>query len=220
MPDQVAFTAERREITGKAVKRLRRQGIVPAHVYGPGRPSLSIQINGHDIERFLATHTRTAVLRLVLGGADGQENVVVAHVQHQPATNAIQHVDFLQVNLNQPIKARVPVRLVGEAPAMKIGGSVMLHLLDAVEVEARPMDLPDALELDISGLEELKSARHVGDLAVPPGVTVLTDAAEPVIKIEPSKLTLIEEAATAAEQAEAPEQPAAEQEAPEAAEAE
>jgi large subunit ribosomal protein L25 len=220
MPDQVAFTAERREITGKAVKRLRRQGIVPAHVYGPGRPSLSIQINGHDIERFLATHTRTAVLRLVLGGADGQENVVVAHVQHQPATNAIQHVDFLQVNLNQPIKARVPVRLVGEAPAMKIGGAVMLHLLDAVEVEARPMDLPDALELDISGLEELKSARHVGDLAVPPGVTVLTDAAEPVIKIEPSKLTLIEEAEAAAVQAEAPEQPAAEEETPEAAEAE
>jgi large subunit ribosomal protein L25 len=159
-------------------------------------------------------------LRLVLGGADGQENVVVAHVQHQPATNAIQHVDFLQVNLNQPIKARVPVRLVGEAPAMKIGGAVMLHLLDAVEVEARPMDLPDALELDISGLEELKSARHVGDLAVPPGVTVLTDAAEPVIKIEPSKLTLIEEAEAAAVQAEAPEQPAAEEETPEAAEAE
>lgn len=211
MPDLVAFTAERREITGKAVKRLRRRGIIPAHVYGPGRPSLSIQVNGHDIERFLATHTPTTVLRLDLGGADGRENVVVAHVQHQPATNAIQHVDFLQVDLNQPIKARVPVRLVGEAPAMKIGGAVMLHLLDAVEIEARPMDLPDALELDISGLEELKSARHVGDLAVPAGVSVLTDASEPVVKIEPSKLTFIEEAEAAAERAETPEQPVAEE---------
>ncbi len=198
MPDQVPFTAEKRTTTGKAVKRLRKQGIVPGNIYGGGRESQAIQMSGHDIERFLATHTPTTVLRLNLGdGSRAARNVVVAHVQHQPATHAIQHIDFRLVNLNEPIKAKVPIRLVGEAPAMKIGGAVMLHLMEAVDVEARPMDLPAALELDVSGLEELKSALHVGDLRVPAGVTLLTDTVEPVVKIEPSKLSYAEEEVSA-----------------------
>ena len=156
-------------------------------------------MSAHDIERFLATHTPTTVLRLGLDDDGRARNVVVAHVQHQPATHEIQHVDFLQVNLNQPIKAKVPIRVVGEAPAMKIGGAMMLHLLEAVDVEARPVDLPPALELDVSGLEELKSALHVSDLRVPASVTVLTDAAEPILKIEPSKLSFAEEEVVASE---------------------
>ena len=204
MPEQVAFAAAKRAVLGKAVKRLRRQGIIPAHVYGPGQQSLAIQVDAHAIERFLAAHTATTVLKLELGDGVAPQNVVVAHVQHEPATYAIQHVDFLRVNLNQTIKARVPIRVVGEAPAMKISGAVMLHLLDTVEVEARPMELPEALDLDVSGLAELKSALHVSDLPVLAGVTVLTDAAEPVLKIEPSKLTIIAEVAEE-EKAEEPE---------------
>lgn len=201
MPDQVPFTAEKRTITGKAVKRLRKRGIIPGNIFGGGRESQAIQMNTHDIERFLATHTPTTVLRLGLGDGDGDgaRHVVVAHVQHQPATREIQHVDFLLVNLNQPLKAKVPIRLVGEAPAMKIGGAVMLHLIDAVDVEALPANLPAALELDISGLEELKSALHASDLRVPAGVTLLTDAAEALVKVEPSKLSFAEEEVVASE---------------------
>lgn len=199
MPDQVPFTAEKRTITGKAVKRLRKRGIIPGNIFGGGRESQAIQMSAHDIEHFLATHTPTTVMRLGLNDGDRARNVVVAHVQHQPATRAIQHVDFRLVNLNQPIKAKVAIRVVGEAPAMKIGGAVMLHLLDAVDVEARPMDLPAALDLDVSGLAELKLALHVSDLRVPASVTLLTDAAEPILKIEPSKLSFAEEEVVASE---------------------
>lgn len=203
MPEQVPFTAEKRTITGKAVKRLRKHGIVPGNIFGGGRESQAIQMSAHDIGRFLATHTPSTVLRLGLGDGDGvgavARHVVVAHVQHQPATREIQHVDFLLVNLNQPIKAKVAIRLVGDAPAMKIGGAMMLHLMEAVDVEALPMELPAALDLDVSGLEELKSALHVSDLRVPAGVTVLTDADEPVVKVEPSKLSFAEEEVVASE---------------------
>ena len=201
MPDQVPFTAEKRFVTGKAVKRLRKQGIIPGNIFGGGRASQAVQMDAHDLERFLATHTPTTVLRLGLGDGDGDgaRNVIVAHVQHQPATHAIQHVDFLLVNLNQPIRAKVPIRVVGEAPAMKIGGAIMLHLMEAVDIEARPVDLPAALELDVSGLEELKSALRVSDLRVPKGVTLLTDFDEPILKIEPSKLSFAEEEVVAAE---------------------
>lgn len=206
MPDQVPFTAEKRTVTGKAVKRLRKHGIIPGNIFGGGLASEAIQMNAHEIERFLATHTPTTVLRLGMNGdggaaAGGGRNVVIAHVQHQPATHAIQHVDFMRVNLNQPIKAKVPIRVVGSAPAMKIGGAMMLHLLESVDIEARPVDLPAALELDVSGLAELKSALRVSDLRVPAGVTVLTDAAETILKIEPSKLTAAEETAAAPETA-------------------
>ncbi|MFI5272465.1 MAG: 50S ribosomal protein L25 [Ktedonobacterales bacterium] len=199
MPDQVPFSAQKRTIEGKAVKRLRKQGIVPGSIYGQGKPSQAIQMDAHTLTRFLATHTGTTVLRMNLGDGAGEASVVVAHVQHEPVTREIQHVDFMHVNLTQVMKAKVPVHTVGEAPAMKIGGAVMLHLLDSVEVEARPGDLPDALELDISELKELKSALHVSDLRTPPGVTILTDAAEPILKIEPSKLSFATEEVNASQ---------------------
>jgi large subunit ribosomal protein L25 len=192
MPDLVPFSAETRTLTGKAAKRLRKRGIVPGNIFGGARESEAIQVNAHDIERFLAAHTPTTILRMSLNGAKNVRNVVVSHVQHQPVTHEIQHIDFMLVQLDQPIKAKVPIHVVGEAPAMKIGGTVMLNLMEAVDVEARPVDLPPALDLDVSGLRELKSALHVSDLRPPPGVTILTDEAEPVVKIEPSKLSRAE----------------------------
>lgn len=210
MPDKATIQAQPRTITGKAVKRLRKQGIIPAHVYGHGRPSAAIQIDAHDFGRFLATHHGTALLGLGLGDGKADDTVVIAHVQHEPRTRAIQHVDFLHVEMSQTMRVRVPIHMQGDAPALKISGAVMLHLLDAVEVEAQPADIPEALQLDVSDMEELKTAKHVSDLIVPPRVKVLTDAEEPVLKIEPSKLTLELEAAAPAEAAEAAPEAAAE----------
>jgi large subunit ribosomal protein L25 len=210
MPEKVTIQAQPRTITGKAVKRLRKQGIIPAHVYGHGRDSAAIQLDGHAFEHFLATHRGMTLLGLNLGDGQGEDTVVIAHVQHEPATHTIQHVDFLHVELSQAIRARVPIHLQGDAPALKISGALMLHLLDAVEVEARPADIPEALQLDVSDMEELKTAKRVSDLIVPPRVKVLTDAEEPVLKVEPSKLTLELEAAASAEAEAAPEAAAAE----------
>lgn len=210
MPDKATIQAQPRTITGKAVKRLRKQGIIPAHVYGHGRPSAAIQIDAHDFGRFLATHHGTTLLGLGLGDGKADDTVVIAHVQHEPRTRAIQHVDFLHVEMSQTMRVRVPIHMQGDAPALKISGAVMLHLLDAVEVEAQPADIPEALQLDVSDMEELKTAKHVSDLIVPPRVKVLTDAEEPVLKIEPSKLTLELEAAAPAEAAEAAPEAAAE----------
>ena len=210
MPDKATIQAQPRTITGKAVKRLRKQGIIPAHVYGHGRPSAAIQIDAHDFARFLATHHGTTLLGLGLGDGKADDTVVIAHVQHEPRTRAIQHVDFLHVEMSQTMRVRVPIHLQGDAPALKISGAVMLHLLDAVEVEAQPADIPGALQLDVSDMEELKTTKHVSDLTVPPRVKVLTDGEEPVLKIEPSKLTLELEAAAPAEAAEAAPEAAAE----------
>jgi large subunit ribosomal protein L25 len=90
------------------------------------------------------------------------------------------------------MKARVPIRLRGVSLAVKNFDGVLLHLLDAVEVEALPANLPDAVEVDISGLEELKATLHVRDLEIPQGVTVLTDADETIVKVEPPRVAVEE----------------------------
>lgn len=197
MPEQVPFTAQPREIMKKKVSRLRRQGIVPGNIYGRNRASVPIQMNAHDFERFVATHPATTLLRLTVDGT--AETAVVRRVQHNPRNGTIEHVDFLHVEMSEPIRVRIPIHLEGDAPALKTTDGMMLQLLDTVEVEALPADLPDAIGLDVSDMEELKATHVVRDLNVPSRVTLLTDPDEPVAKIEPPRIVVEEVAPAAAE---------------------
>lgn len=205
MPEQVTFAAQKRDVMGKAVKRLRRQGIIPGNIYGLGRESVPIQFNGHDFELFLKRHAATTLLQLKLDGSRALESALVRHVQHEPRTGAIQHVDFLHVKLSDPIKARVPLRYEGESPAVRNRDGLLLYLVDAVEVEALPTNLPDALILDVSGLAEVKAQLHVRDIPLPKGVKLLADPDEPVVKVEPARVIAEELPAPAAEEAPAAE---------------
>lgn len=222
MPEQVTFAAQKRDVMGKAVKRLRRKGVIPGNIYGHGRPSVPIQFDGHEFETFLRKHAATTLLRLTLDGSRAQETALVRHVQHEPRTGAIQHVDFLQVKLSEPIKARVPLRFEGESPAVRLRDGLLLYLVDAIEVEALPTNLPDALTLDVSVLAEVKATLHARDISMPKGVKLLADPDEPVVKVEPARVIAEEvpapEAAAPAEGVEAAEgaeeAPAAEAAAP------
>jgi large subunit ribosomal protein L25 len=203
MADQVTFTVQRRSALGHDASKLRREGIVPGNIVGRDRTSIPVQFDGLEFKRLAAKHAASAVWQLSLGGGT-RENVIVRHVQREPVTGAIQHVDFQHVEMNQPIKARVPLRLEGEAPGVRREGGMLLTLVDVIEVEARPRDLPEALTLDISGMEHLKDSLHVRDINAPNGVTVLTNADEPVVKIEPPRTMAEEVPAPAAEEAATP----------------
>ncbi|HKV85833.1 MAG TPA: 50S ribosomal protein L25 [Ktedonobacterales bacterium] len=197
MSDQVTFSAQRRTVTGKAVRRLRREGYIPANIYGHRRDSVSIQISEQEFTRFLKENGATTILRLALG--DGaSETAVVRHVQRRPVSGEIEHVDFLHVEMSEPIRARIPIHFVGEEQVAKETGGISLHLQESVEVEALPAALPDALILDVTSLHDLNATLHVSDLRVPSGVKVMTDTAEPVVKIEPPRV-LVEPVETAPE---------------------
>lgn len=202
MADQVTFTVQRRSALGHEASKLRREGIVPGNIIGRDRASIPVQFDGLEFKRLVAKHAASTVWQLSLGSG-ARENVIVRHVQREPVTGAIQHVDFQHVEMNQPIKAKVPLRLEGEAPGVRREGGMLLTLLDAIEVEARPRDLPEALTLDVSGMEHLKDSLHVRDITAPNGVTVLTNADEPVVKIEPPRTMGEEVPAPVAEEAEA-----------------
>ncbi|HEY1390945.1 MAG TPA: 50S ribosomal protein L25 [Ktedonobacterales bacterium] len=211
---QVTLNAERRTVLGKHVRHLRREGILPANIYGHQKESLPVQVNAHEIERMLKANGPTTLYRLVIAPEGKEETVIVRHITRQPATNIIQHIDFYHVKMTEPMRAKVPVRLVGEAPAVKLHDGVLIQSLDMAEVEALPAELPEALELDISDMDELNSSRHASALKVPRKVTLVTSEDEIVVSIQAPRV-VVEEVPAAAEEAPAAAAEAAEGEAAE-----
>jgi large subunit ribosomal protein L25 len=196
MADQITLTLQRRQVVGKKARRLRKEGLIPGNVYGRGRQSIPVQLNALEFRRALKGHGAATILRLALDGTT--DAAVIRHMQHEPVTGALQHIDFMHIEMSEPMRARIPLRLEGEAPAVKSGDGILLHLLEAVEVEALPANLPQAIVLDITPLTEVNQALHVSDARVPGGVTVLTDPAELVAKIERPRIVVEAEEPTPA----------------------
>ena len=214
---QVTLNAQRRTVLGKQVKHLRRDGILPANVFGHQQESQAIQVDAHEMERALKTHGPTQLYKLVIAPDGHEDTVIVRHITRQPASNVIQHIDFFHVQMTERMRAKAPIRLVGEAPAVRLLDGVLIQSLDYAEVEALPADLPDALELDISDMSDLNTSRHASALKPPRNVTLLTPADEIVVTIQAPRVA-IEEIPAAEIPAEAPEAGAPEGESAEAPE--
>jgi large subunit ribosomal protein L25 len=193
------LSVQPRSVAGKQVKRLRAEGVLPAVVYGRGRDSQPVQLDAHEFE-LLRRHTgRNALVDLAFDGGKPTP-VLLQHIQEHPLTRRPLHVDFLIVAMTEELTVDVPVSFVGESPAVDRMGGVLLHMRDNVTIRALPDKLPSALEADISGLDSFDALLHVSDLAVPAGVTVVTDAEEPLARVQPPR---VEEPAAPAEEAEA-----------------
>lgn len=214
---QVTLNVQRRTVLGKQVKHLRRDGILPANVFGHQQESQAIQVDAHEMERALKTHGPTQLYKLVIAPDGHEDTVIVRHITRQPASNVIQHIDFFHVQMTEPMRAKVPIRLVGEAPAVRLHDGVLIQSLDYAEVEALPADLPDALELDVSDMSDLNTSRHASALKPPRNVTLLTPEDEIVLSIQAPRV-VVEEIPAQEIPAEAPEAAAPEGEAAEAPE--
>lgn len=169
----VSLTAHKRTEFGNGpTRRLRRQGLVPGIVYQSGGDSLPLALPGHDLKRTLV-EGRTSVIDLVIGDA-GTQPVLVKDWQLHPVRGDVMHVDFQQVDLTQEIEAPIPLVLVGASIGVRDGG-VMDQPLREVVVSALPDSLPDQIEVDVSELQ-VGDSLTVGDISVPAGVTVISEA--------------------------------------------
>lgn len=195
------LSARPRDIRGKHVAQLRRDGVLPAVVYGAGVESKSIAIDAHEFELLHRTAGRNALIDLTVEG-DGKTAtpVLVQAIQEHPVNRRTLHVDLLVVNLEEERTIDVPISFIGESEAVDKQGGVLLHMLNAVEVRAKPDHLPSAIEIDISPLVDFESVLHASDLIIPEGVTLVTDGHEAVVRVQPPR---VEEEPVAAE-AEAP----------------
>jgi large subunit ribosomal protein L25 len=172
MPD--TYAAEPRSELGKAAARLRRQGILPANVFGRGVESTAVQLPTRDAVLLLKEHGINTLVNLQVAGEPAPRSVVVRSIKRHPVNHQLQHVDFYQVDLKRAITASIPVTIVGEAPAVHTYRGVLLHGADHVTVEALPAEVPTHLEVSIDGITELDQSVTVADLTVPSGVTILT----------------------------------------------
>jgi large subunit ribosomal protein L25 len=184
---EIKLRVEPRTVRGKKVRFLRREGKVPANVYGPGMDSIAVQVDEKELRRVLRAAGRHHLVHLTVGSKKKTHQVLVRRVQRDDITDAILHVDFHQVPLDKKFTSRVPLVLVGEAPIATSGG-ILLHVLDHVLIESLPTDLPAALEVDVSALTALDDAIWVQDLIPPANTQILTDGSVLIAKVQRSRL--------------------------------
>lgn len=197
MAKQAELAVSLREVTGKATKQLRNAGVIPANIFGRGEPSQTVQVELAAFERLRRNHEATGVIALKVGKGQKRQTALIRHVQRHPCTGKMLHIDFFRVSLRDRISAKIPLNLTGVAPGVKTEGGILLHLIDALEVECTAGDIVEALEVDISGLEHIDDILHAKDVPLPPNYTLHTEAEEAVVKITPPRLEKAEVVAEA-----------------------
>jgi large subunit ribosomal protein L25 len=166
--------AKERSVTGKQVKALRREGRLPAVLYGKGVDPTALELDAREATNVLHGAGASTLIDLKVGRKTYK--VLMRDVQRDVIKGHLLHVDFLSVAMDEVIRTTVPVEYVGEAPAVKLIGGLLVTDLDEIEVEALPSDLPDRVRVDLSSLEDIDDAIVVGDVFLGEGVKVLTEA--------------------------------------------
>jgi large subunit ribosomal protein L25 len=197
-PHSLELRAEARAVFGKHVRRLRRQGIVPANIYGHGDPR-PIQAPARAMEYLLVHGGRTGVVTIDFDGHS--EMALLKDIQRDPRSNAILHIEFQAVSMEESVTSTVPIRFIGESAAVTKWGGILSHPMTQLRVTARAVDLPESIEVDLGALVELDSAIHVSDLPEsttykvidpPEGVLAMV---QPPKEVEVAEPTVPEEAA-------------------------
>ncbi|MEJ2709590.1 MAG: 50S ribosomal protein L25 [Anaerolineales bacterium] len=177
--EKIVLDAENRTAIGKKVRALRREGKLPAIIYGKGIQPLPISLDYLEASKVLSGVTSSHLIEIDVDG--DSHNVLVRDRQRDPILRNLIHVDFLAVSMTEKLRTNVMVELVGEAPAATEYGGIVVPSAESLEVESLPENLPEKFVVDISGLEEVGDAIFVRDLDIPDGVEVLTDMDETVV---------------------------------------
>jgi len=185
--DRLSLHAEERTILGKKVKKLRKDGKLPAHVFGKALDSESVVVVTADFLKTFHLAGETGVIELKIG-SEKNRPVLVRDVQYDPITGSPIHIDFYQVDLTKKVKVPVPLILVGEQPEkVHLGEAILLQTLNEVEVEALPADLIEKIEVDTSLLKEIDDAITIGQLNYDrEKLTIAIDSEEIVVKLAPA----------------------------------
>jgi large subunit ribosomal protein L25 len=187
MTDRLSIAFESRAVTGKKVNRLRREGILPATIYGKGVGPFTVQIDARTFNDFYRRAGRNTLIDLQIPGQKIQSGFIHA-LQRHPVTRAIIHVDIRVVDLLIEITVAVPIHLMGESELVARGDAVLNQALTSVDVHALPTDLPQFVEVDISGLDGFDKAVHVSDISPLSKGTIVTPPDELIASLTPARV--------------------------------
>lgn len=198
---ELVLEVSRRENTGKGVaKKLRRDGKVPAVVYGAHREPVAIAIDQKTVSELVlkSEHGIRSVFLLKMSGSDQQRHAMIKELQIDPVSRRMKHIDFVRVLMDEKVKVTIPVHLSGTAIGVKTGGGVVDFQVRDLHVECLPGAIPDTIEVDVTPLE-LHHVVRISDLQVPEGVKVLDDPDRVVVGITHARAEISAEMAATEE---------------------
>lgn len=176
-----SLTVEARTERGKQLERLRSAGKIPAVMYGPKEEATAITLDRAQFEKVFKETGESSVI--VLEGLKDSKEVLVHDVSFDPRRGGIIHVDFYAIEAGKELTIDVPLEFIGEAPALKLGGT-LTKVLHEIEVTAKPADLPQHLTVDVSGLDDFEKKIFVKDIVLPKGVTIGNDPEDVVVLVQ------------------------------------
>ena len=200
---EVVLKGTTRVVKGKQVKSLRRQGLLPAIIYGHNITPLPITLDYRESAHILPGISTSQLIVIDVEGK--KHTVLVRDKQHQPVTGAYVHIDFQEVSMTEKLRTTVAIEFEGVSPAVKEINAIMVPQMEELEIECLPRDLPERLVVDISVLKSIGDAIYVRDLQIPDKVAVLTDLGEVVVVITPPQAAEVVEVAPVEEVAAEPE---------------
>ena len=181
---------QKRTTEGKKVKTLRNQGITPIHLYGSEFDSASMQVKMSALINILNLAGFSSPITL----NDGKNDIIAfaREVQRHPLTEQILHVDFQIVGKDDQVEVEVPINLIGESPAVKNLGGVLIKLMETIRVSSKVDSVPKSLELDISVIESLEQSILVGEIEIAEGVQIVSDETFAVARVIPPRIEVEE----------------------------
>lgn len=180
----ITLKVSERSERGKKLAKLRQDGVLPAVVYGPKEEAKSIKLDAKEFEKVFKEAGESSVL--VLSGVGGDLEVLVQEVSYDTLKGGVEHVDFYAIEKGKEVTVNIPLVFTGEAPAVKLGGS-LTKALHEISVTTKPTNLPHEIVVDVSTLVTFEDQIRVKDLNIPSGVKVDTDPEEMVAAVIETK---------------------------------
>lgn len=187
MSEEFSLKAALREkMSGKALAKSRKEGRIPAVLYGHGVEPKMLWIDSIAFSKLYAKAGESSILSLALEGGK-PVNALIHDVELDALTHRFAHADFFQVRMDEKLETSVPLEFVGEAPAVRENGGILVHPVEELHISCLPKDLPHSIAVDISVLATFDNHIQVKDLQIPTGVEVLADTNAVVAFVEPPR---------------------------------
>lgn len=188
--EKILLKAEPRTLTGKRVRNMRKEGKLPANIFGADIESQSITVDMLEFRHVYSKVKATGVVYVEVGSKSIP--CLVRQVQYHPVTDNTLHVDFRKINMKQKTEAEVPINIVGESEAVKMHNGVLITQMGELTVEALPADIPSSIDIDISALKEIGDVIKVSDIAQEKGYTLQDDPETVIVMVTAHKEESVE----------------------------
>jgi len=184
--ETLTLKAKERQVFGKKLKKFRKQGQVPAILYGHNVKPLPLAVDCREFERIFKKAGLSTLINLELEKGKNRK-VLIHQIQKDPVTDHLLHIDFYQVKMTEKITAEIPLKIIGQAPVVEEQGGTLITPRDSIEVECLPEALVREIVVDISNLKSFEDVVKIADLKIPTGLKILNDPEEIVVSVTPPR---------------------------------